>query len=79
VHRSGRDVLAGAVKRHNMNFSENEEESREVIVTDIRMPFWSMVWFMVKLSIAAIPAGIILAVIYFLFASVVVTLIHRMQ
>ena len=35
----------------------------EVVVTDIHMPFWSMVWFMVKWSIAAIPAIIILFVI----------------
>ena len=32
-----------------------------VVVTDIDMPFWSMVSFMVKWSIAAIPALIILA------------------
>lgn len=35
----------------------------EVVVTDVHMPFWSMVWFMVKWSIAAIPAFIILFVI----------------
>jgi uncharacterized membrane protein (DUF4010 family) len=32
----------------------------EVTVVDIKMPFWSMVTFMVKWSIAAIPAIIIL-------------------
>ncbi len=31
-----------------------------VVVTDIQMPFWSMVIFMVKWAIAAIPAAIIL-------------------
>ena len=40
-----------------------EEDSRSVIVTDIRMPFWSMVVFMVKWAIAAIPAIILLATI----------------
>lgn len=35
----------------------------EVIVVDIKMPFWSMVVFMVKWSIAAIPAIIILVVV----------------
>lgn len=35
----------------------------EVVITDIRMPFWSMVVFMVKWAIAAIPAIIILAVL----------------
>lgn len=33
----------------------------EVVITDIKMPFGSMVVFMVKWAIAAIPAIIILA------------------
>ena len=41
----------------------SEEDTRNVIVTDIRMPFWSMVVFMVKWAIAAIPAIILLATI----------------
>ena len=32
-----------------------------VSIVDIRMPFWSMVVFLVKLSIASIPAFIILS------------------
>jgi len=35
----------------------------EVVVTDIKMPFWSMVVFMVKWAIASIPALIILYLI----------------
>jgi hypothetical protein len=35
----------------------------EVVVVNVNMPFWSMVRFMVKWAIAAIPALIILAVI----------------
>lgn len=38
-------------------------ESQPVTVVDIQMPFWSMVTFMVKWSIAAIPALMILAII----------------
>lgn len=38
-------------------------EVQEVVVTDIRMSFGSMVVFMVKWAIAAIPALIILLVI----------------
>ena len=34
---------------------------REVVVTDIRMPFWSIVIFMVKFTVASFPAIIILA------------------
>lgn len=39
-----------------------------VVVTDVQMPFWSMVRFMVKWAIAAIPAMVILAVVAFIFA-----------
>jgi urea transporter len=39
------------------------DEKREVVVTDVRIPFWSMVVLMVKWAIAAIPALIILLVI----------------
>jgi len=39
------------------------ETSAQVVVTDIRMPFWSMLVFMIKWAIAAIPAFIILAVL----------------
>jgi hypothetical protein len=34
--------------------------SQEVVVTDIHMRFWSIVFFMVKFSIASIPAVLIL-------------------
>jgi hypothetical protein len=40
---------------------------REVVVTDIRMPFWSIVIFMVKFSIASIPAMIIAMIILYAF------------
>ena len=36
------------------------EDRREVVVTDIKIPFWSMLVLMVKWAIAAIPAVIIL-------------------
>jgi len=39
------------------------ENNNHVVVVDIKMHFWSMVTFMVKASIAAIPAMIILAAI----------------
>jgi hypothetical protein len=37
---------------------------REVTVTNVKMPFWSMVGFMVKWTIASIPAAIILFAIF---------------
>jgi hypothetical protein len=41
-----------------------KEEVKEVVVTDIRMSFISMVIFMVKWAVAAIPALIILMTIW---------------
>lgn len=38
--------------------------SNHVSIVDIKMPFWSMVVFMVKAAIAAIPAMFILAIIF---------------
>jgi hypothetical protein len=35
----------------------------QVSIVDIRMPFWSMVVFMVKATLASIPALIILGII----------------
>jgi hypothetical protein len=42
----------------------------EVVITDIRMPFWSMVALMIKWAIASIPAAIVLMIIFFLLWTV---------
>jgi len=39
---------------------------KNIVVTDIRIPFWSMVVFMVKWAIAAIPALVILTGIWWI-------------
>jgi hypothetical protein len=44
--------------------------SNDVVVMDIRMPFISMVIFMIKFVIAAIPATIILFFIGFVFTTI---------
>lgn len=52
-------------------------DEQKVVVTDIRMPFWSMVLFMVKWVFASIPAmfifsvvvGLIMAVLSLIFGS----------
>jgi YesN/AraC family two-component response regulator len=49
----------------------NEEESQHVVVTDIRMPFLSMVVFMIKWAVASIPAFIILSIIGFILMMLV--------
>jgi len=39
------------------------ELPRETVVTDIKIPFWSMVVLLVKWALASIPAVIILIII----------------
>jgi hypothetical protein len=41
----------------------NSENEKRVVVTDIRMPFLSMMIFMIKWVIASIPAFIILSIL----------------
>ena len=41
----------------------DKNEVNQVTIVDIKMPFLSMVVFMVKAAVAAIPAFIILAII----------------
>ena len=40
-----------------------ENDSQNVIITDIKMPFFSMVIFMIKWVFAVIPAAIIISAI----------------
>ncbi len=42
-----------------------------VVVAGISIPFWDLVWFLVKLSIAAIPATIIITIVYAVFVGVI--------
>ena len=43
--------------------SEVTPSVQPVVITDIHIPFWSMVVFLVKVAIAAIPAILILWVL----------------
>ncbi len=45
-----------------------DQQQLGVVVTDIRMPFWSMVVFMVKWTIAALPAILIVSILWRLSA-----------
>lgn len=42
----------------------DNNDLNQVSIVDIRMPFWSMVVFMVKAALASIPAFIILAILF---------------
>jgi len=41
-----------------------DNESQKVVITDIKMSFFSMVGFMIKWMLASIPAVIILGIIF---------------
>ena len=58
--------------------SEEIEKKQEVTVTDIRMPFGSMVWFMVKWAVASIPALIIIALLGTVFWGVAIGVLSSM-
>lgn len=47
---------------------------RRVVVVDIDLPFWRIVGLLVKWAIAAIPAGIILGLVYALLGTIVAAL-----
>jgi len=44
---------------------------QRVVVTDINMPFGSMVWFMVKWTLASIPAMLILGFLFLVLVWVI--------
>lgn len=51
------------------------DDRREVIVTDVKIPFWSMVVLMVKWATAAIPAIIILLAIWAVASAVIAAIL----
>ena len=51
---------------------------KEVKVTEIKMPFMSMVTFMVKWAFAAIPAGIIIFFIWLCLSGLVMATLRSM-
>ena len=54
----------------------DDNHINEVSITDIKMPFLSMVVFLVKLSIAAIPAFIILSIVASILFAIFGTAMH---
>ena len=51
-------------------------DAREVVVIDVKIPFWSMVVLLVKWTIAAIPAVIILVILATAASMVLDTVFH---
>ena len=52
------------------------DDTREVVVVDVKIPFWSMVVLMVKWAIAAIPAVIILFVLSAIISALLGGVLH---
>ncbi len=52
----------------------SEKTGQEVVLTDINVPFWSLVRLTVKWAVAAIPAMIILGAV----AGVVASMFYRL-
>lgn len=44
------------------------EEKKEVVVTGLQIPFWDLVWFLVKLAFASIPAIFIIYMIVWILS-----------
>jgi hypothetical protein len=64
LENTAKDIVKEGI-RHQSDL-DNINPSQGVIVFDIKMPFISMVVFMVKWAIASIPAFLILALIGYL-------------
>ena len=47
-----------------------KNEKQEVTIVDIKMPFLSMVIFLVKFAIASIPAVMILSILFMMFGAI---------
>ena len=52
------------------------ERMQEIVVVDVKIPFWSMLVLMVKWAIAAIPAAIILFLLVAVLMSVFAGTFH---
>jgi len=59
-----------------MEIKVDSRETTKVSIIDVKMPFISMVIFLVKLSIAAIPAFIIMSIVGSILFAVFGTAVH---
>ena len=64
AERGEKASVAADYAPHVHKFMSENRGSQPVVIVDFHMSFNSMVWFMVKWAIAAIPAMIILAVLF---------------
>ncbi len=62
-------LLSQVVSSHSNSSAQTtgEPENQEVVVVGVNIPFMSLVFFMVKLTIAAIPATLIVIFLVLIF------------
>jgi hypothetical protein len=78
-HRQERPRVASSYYPYRQLFLQEipmSGETREVVVVDVKIPFWSMVVLLVKWSLAAIPALIILFLLATAFSAVLGSVFH---
>jgi hypothetical protein len=51
------------------------EPSQRIVVVDLRIPFFRLLWFFVKAALAAIPAAIIVVLVLMLVTAFVAALL----
>lgn len=51
-----------------------DPNSQRFVIVDLRIPFFRLVFFLVKLVLASIPAAIIVAIIVFLISALIAAL-----
>lgn len=56
---------------------EDTSRAQPVVVVDVKIKFWSLVVLMIKVAFAAIPATIIVAMIWAFFVGLLSGLFHR--
>jgi hypothetical protein len=72
LKRKGKPALSSLPQQNADNIQQNTSNIQKdnksnvdsVTIVDIKMPFWSMVTFMVEAALAAIPAIIIITIIF---------------
>jgi len=63
--------LALEKEKWDLAQQEKRKNKQEVVITGINIPFTNLVTFLVSLAIAAVPAGIIVAVLWAFLAGLI--------
>jgi hypothetical protein len=50
-------------------------EKQEIIITKIDIEFFNLIWFLVKLSIAAVPAAIIVIIFWWFLSMILIGMV----